>query len=139
MTTASKNSANLRSLCEEYEQGEKCSKYFFSLEKYRAKQKTLNRIKLADGSVCSDSKNILYECRTFYKNLYSLNKNVNLNLHPEIFTSVLAPKLTAKQKSFCDAPLKLEELLLTLKSFRKNKSPGLDGLTDNFMLLSGIN
>ena len=61
----------LRSLCEEYEQGEKCSNYFFSLEKYKAKQKTINRLKLSDGSFCSDSRKILEECRTFYKNLYS--------------------------------------------------------------------
>ena len=75
----------LRSLCEEYEQGEKCSNYFFSLEKYRAKQKTMNRIKLADGSLCSDSKTILQECRTFYKNLYSQNDNLNRDLYPEFF------------------------------------------------------
>ena len=124
----------LRSLCEEYEQGEKCSKYFFSLEKYRGKQKTINRIKLADGSLCSESKIILHECRTFYENLYSQNKNVNPNIHPEFFTSVPAPKLTTKQKTFCDAHLNEEELFQTLKSFRKNKSPGLDGLTAEFYI-----
>ena len=124
--------AILRSLCDEYEQGEKCCKYFFSLEKYRAKQKTINRIKLADGSLSSDSKTILHECRTFYKNPYSENEKVNPNLHPEFLTSVPAPKLTAKQKTFCDTPLNLEELLKTLKSFRKKKSPGLDGLTAEF-------
>ena len=37
----------LRSLCNDYEAGEKCSKYFFSLEKYRNKQKTISRIKMA--------------------------------------------------------------------------------------------
>ena len=124
----------LRSLCEEYEQGEKCSKYFFSLEKYRGKQKTINRIKLADGSLCSESKIILHECRTFYENLYSQNKNVNPNIHPEFFTSVPAPKLTTKQKTFCDAHLNEEELFQTLKLFRKNKSPGLDGLTAEFYI-----
>ena len=62
------------------------------------------------------------------------SKNVNLNLHPEFFTSVPAPKLTAKQKTFCDAQLKEEELFETLKSFRKNKSPGLDGLTAEFYI-----
>ena len=57
----------LRSLCKDYEDGEKCSKYFFSLEKYRAKQKTISRIKLADGTFTSNEKLILNECRTFYK------------------------------------------------------------------------
>ena len=100
--------------------------------KYRAKQKTINRIKLADGSLCSDPKTILQECRAFYRNLYSKNKTVNPNYHPDFFTRVPAPKLTAQQKSFCDAKITLDELFKTLKSFRKNKSPGLDGLTAEF-------
>ena len=63
----------LRSLCREYEEGEKCNKYFFSLEKFRSKQKTLSRIQLSDGSFTSDEKKILNECRLFYKKLYSKN------------------------------------------------------------------
>ena len=124
----------LRSLCEEYEQGEKCSNYFFSLEKYRAKQKTMNRIKLADGSLCSDSKTILQECRTFYKNLYSQNYNLNRDLYPEFFSKIPGPKLTAQQNSFCDANITLGELLQVLKSFSRNKSPGLDGLSAEFYI-----
>ena len=57
----------LRSLCNEYEQGEKCTKYFFSLEKFRSKQKTIGRVKLGNGSFSSDSKVILEECRKFYE------------------------------------------------------------------------
>ena len=87
----------LRSLCEDYEKGEKCSKYFFSLEKYRAKQKTINRIKLSCGSLTSDSKTILQECRSFYQNLYRQNENTNINIHPEFFTSVPIPKLSDKE------------------------------------------
>ena len=70
----------LRSLCEEYEQGEKCSKYFFSLEKFRGKQKTISRLKRADGSLTSDSKIILEECRKFYQNLYD-----SIKFTPRVF------------------------------------------------------
>ena len=56
----------LRSLCDDYEKGEKCTKYFFSLEKFRAKQKTILRLKLQNGSFTSDQKTILNACRTFY-------------------------------------------------------------------------
>ena len=44
----------LRSQCEEYEKGGKCIKYFFSLEKIRSKQKSINRLKLDCGSFTSD-------------------------------------------------------------------------------------
>ena len=124
----------LRSLCDDYERGEKCSKYFFSLEKYHAKQKTLNRIKIADGSFTSDSKVILQECRAFYKNLYSRDFRVDPNINPHFFTAVPAPKLSEQQKQMCDDKLTKNELKKILKSFRKNKCPGLDGLTAEFYL-----
>ena len=97
-------------------------------------QKTIKRIKLSDGSLCSDSKIILQECRAFYRNLYSKNNNLNNNLYPEFFSRIPAPKLTAQQNSFCDANITLGELLQTLKSFSRNKSPGLDGLTVEFYI-----
>ena len=124
----------LRSLCDEYEQGEKCSKYFFSLEKYRAKQKTISRLKLSDGSFTSDVKKILNECRNFYKNLYSKNINVDPLAFPAFFSNVTTPKLTENQKKFCDTNLSEEELFKILKTFRKNKSPGIDGITAEFYI-----
>ena len=124
----------LRSLCHEFEDGEKCSKYFFSLEKFRSKQKTLSRIKLSDGSFSSNEKIILNECRIFYKNLYSKNENVDPGVFPSFFENVDTPKLTENQKSFCDTEISENELLTTLKTFRKSKSPGLDGITAEFYL-----
>ena len=124
----------LRSLCNDYEQGEKCSKYFFSLEKFRAKQKTISRLKLSGESFTSDQKTILDECRLFYKNLYCKNVNVNPDAHPDFFTNVTTPKLTETEKQFCDTDLTEEELFKTLKTFSKNKSPGLDGITAEFYI-----
>ena len=40
----------LRSKCEDYEEGEKSSKYFLNLEKFRYKQKTIGKLKKPDGS-----------------------------------------------------------------------------------------
>ena len=102
---------------------------FFSLEKYRSKQKSISKIKLDDGSFTSDAKIILEECRKFYKKLYNKNLNVNLNFHREFFTNITTPKLSEQDKQFCETNLTIAELLKNLKSFRKNKSPGLDRLT----------
>jgi hypothetical protein len=125
----------LRSLCTEYEQGEKCTKYFFSLEKFKSKQKTLSRIKFADGSYTSNEKLILNECRKFYKNLYSKNENVNPDHFPFFFNNITTPKLTEEQKAFCDTTLTENELFKTLKAFKRNKSPGLDEITAEFYLM----
>ena len=113
----------LRSLCREYEEGEKCNKYFFSLEKFRSKQKTLSRIQLSDGSFTSDEKKILNECRLFYKHLYSENENVNPDAFPYFFQDLNTPKLTEEQKQFCELDWTEKEVFDTLKTFSKNKSP----------------
>ena len=124
----------LRSLCKEYESGEKCSKYFFSLEKFRSKQKTISRIKLAGGSFTSDPKLILSECRLFYKNLYSANVQVDALSFPFFYQNPTIPKLSEEQKINCDIDLTEEELFKTLKAFQKNKSPGMDGITAEFYI-----
>ena len=87
----------LRSLCDDFEQGEKCTRYFFSLEKYKAKQKTISRLKLTGGSFTSDAKVILIDCHLFYKKLYSKNLNVDPNAYPGFFTNVTTPKLSETQ------------------------------------------
>ena len=96
---------------------------FFSLEKYRSKQKSISKIKLDDGSFTSDAKIILEECRKFYKKLYNKNLNVNLNFHREFFTNITTPELSEQDKQFCEKNLTIADLLKNLKSFRKNKSP----------------
>ena len=103
----------LRSLCNDYEGGEKCSKYFFSLEKYRGKQKTMSRIQLACGSFTSDEQLILKECRLFYKNLYSQNAEVDPDAFPFFYQDRTIPKLSEEQKLQCDAELTEDELFKT--------------------------
>ena len=124
----------LRSLCQEYEAGEKCTKYFFSLEKFKAKQKTISRLERNDGSFTSNQKEILSDCRNFYKTLYSKNAAVNPDNFPEFYSNDDLPKLSEQQKESCEDTLTEQELLATLKTFRKNKSPGIDGLTAEFYL-----
>ena len=101
-------------MCEEYEQGEKCSKYFFSLEKFRAKQKTISRLRKVDGSFTSDTKIILEECRQFYEKLYNRNYNVDSSMNPEFFRNVTTPKLSEEQKQLCEVDLTINELFQCL-------------------------
>ena len=89
------------------------------------------------GSHITGQNAILEECRTFYKNLYQKN-------HPEVTTDSQCyqrflnvdnvPKLTEDQKNSCEGILTEAELYNTLKSFKKNRRPGLDGLTAEFIL-----
>ena len=44
------------------------------------------------------------------------------------------PKITEDMKNDCDKKITDTELLSVLKKFKKNKSPGIDGLTAEFYL-----
>ena len=61
--------------------------------------------------------------------MYSKNVSIDLNSHREFFTNVTIPKLSEQEKQFCETDITLSELFENLKSFQKNKCPGLDGLT----------
>ena len=67
----------LRSLSQNYEEGEKCTKYFFSLEKHRGRQKTICKLKLENGDKITSQESILKECRKFYKQLYESDASVS--------------------------------------------------------------
>ena len=57
-------------------QGEKMTKYFFSLERRNFNNKTMFTILLPDGSTCSKQKRILKEQEQFYANLYTSDPNI---------------------------------------------------------------
>ena len=65
------NAARIRSKANFFEKNEKSSKYFFSLEKQRGKQKLWSKIKCSNGDVKFDITSILSEQVKFYKNLFT--------------------------------------------------------------------
>ena len=68
------NGAQLRAGVQFAEQGEKNNKYFLSLEKQRAKNNTIFRVKNSENcSTITGSDDILEHIFSFYKNLYKEN------------------------------------------------------------------
>ena len=124
----------IRSHCQEYEEGEKSSKYFFGLEKLRAKQKNVGKLRREDGSYTTKASEILEECKIHFKERFSKNENVDVNNEnmQYFFENVNIPKLDEQSKNKCDEEITLELLEETLKTFKNNKSPGEDGLTKEF-------
>ena len=74
------------------------------------------------------------ECRQFYMKLYSRNKAVELSNCPDFLENEAIPILCNDKKELCDQIITEQELHVTLKQFKKNKSPGLDGLTAEFYI-----
>ena len=111
------------------EEGEKSTKYFFGLEKSNYLKKHMRKVKLDNGKIITNQKEVLLLQKEFYERLYSsrnLEKdNIFLNDHS-------LPKLSDHQKLLCDKELTLEELKESLLTFKNNKSPGTDGITVEF-------
>ena len=61
----------MRSRTRWYNEGEKNTKYFLSLEKRHHSNKTIKTLQLADGKLINTVREFLKESKSFYENLYS--------------------------------------------------------------------
>ena len=123
--------AILRSKVKWVEEGEKSTKFFFSLEKQNYVKKHIRKLKLNNNVVTTDQQKIKTEMEYFYSNLYKSSLNEE-NVDDDFFPSQCMPNLSAQDKQFCDLPITSDECFNTLNTFKKNKSPGNDGLTFEF-------
>ena len=60
-----KNGAKIRSRAKWVEEGERCSKYFYSLEKKNYSNNTIKQLKKENGTFTSNNKEILEEENVF--------------------------------------------------------------------------
>ena len=67
--------AIIRSKTRWYNEGEKNTKYFLTIEKRHFKQGTISQLKTNDNDFITTDKEILTECKSFYEQLYTSRKN----------------------------------------------------------------
>ena len=126
------NGAIIRSKIRWVEEGEKSTIFFFDLEKKNNIKKHIRKLKLSNGIVTTDPVKIDSEIEHFYSKLYKANEIID---HDDTFIATEnVPKLTQQERDFCDGPITENECKLTLKTFKKSKSPGNDGLTCEFYM-----
>ena len=63
--------AILRAKCRWHNEGEKNTKYFLNLEKRHFKKGVINQLKIGENAFATTNKEILNECESFYKKIYS--------------------------------------------------------------------
>ena len=116
--------AQIRSKVRWIDEGEKCNKYFLSLEKANAINNTLCRVKDEYGVVVTDEKKILSVITRYYTNLYKEPKrNEDIQKHSNEFTeNVEIPKLSKEDQDICESPLSLTEILQALKEMKNGSS-----------------
>jgi hypothetical protein len=123
--------AKIRSGIKFMEEGEKCTKYFLSLEKQRSKSNTIMSINDEKGSSVSDEKEIVdVIAKSFHKKYNNFNMPYNdVSQKAEKFASDLSiPTLSQEDLELCDETITIEELNLALESMNRGSAPGSDGL-----------
>ena len=116
-----------RSKAKWYEQGEKNTKYFYSLEKAKYNAKTCFKLLTDSGTQIQDPQEILVEQRAFYASLYEEDENVKFTLE-----NTYGIKVPEKIKRDQENQLTLVDLQEAIRSMKNNRTPGEDGIPVDF-------
>ena len=113
-----------RSRCRWYEEGGKCTKYFYGLESAKYNAKTCRTLINDEGKEITDPIDILKLQKCYYENLYSKDCDVQFE-KPEVEPENICDEITKKMHS---EQFSMEELTQATKDLNNNKCPGPDGL-----------
>lgn len=86
----------------------------------------------AHGKIALSQNEIVNEFLSFYSTLYNKPDFQDVSLIDSFLKSCDLPKISQSDKIGLDAPISKDELLLAIKSLKKNKSPGPDGIPAEF-------
>ena len=124
--------ARLRSKAKYMVEGEKCTKFFFDLEKKKGKAETIKEIRGKNGEMVEGNETILEEIRIFYEDLFS-TRGVEENEKRELLNQIKT-KISKEDRKECDQEIREEEIERAIKQLNKKKSPGIDGLGSEFYI-----
>ena len=122
--------AMLRSKARYMAEGEHCTKYFFQLEKSRAKSKTMTSTYDAMGNIESNPNKILTIQRAYFEQLYSDKSSVDCQL-----TDKPPTRLSNEESLELDQELTMNELEIVVKAIAQGKSPGNSGFQVDFYIV----
>ena len=125
----------IRSGLERIENDEKSTSFFLNKAKSNFQKKTITSIKLDSGIEITNPKDIMRELKSFYQNLYtSTSVNERVCMDYEISEDDVPIKCTNEQRTACEGFITLTECTEALKSFKKHKPPGCDGIPAEFYI-----
>ena len=122
----------VRSKAQFVEKGERCTKYFFGLERNNRKRKMLNKlVNEESGESLLTQDKISEHAVSFYQKLYSM-ADQNRSTTDSYLTECPLNKIPEMLSSALDEPINLDEMDAVVGKLKNNKSPGWDGLTAEF-------
>ena len=129
--------AKIRSKVKWIEEGEKNTKYFLNLEKFRANNNTVFELKDREGGLILDEGEIVEEFAKHFESVYDNldidTDNIGNNMD-NFLQNVSLKTLNPEEKQNIDKPIDITEIEKALKNLNKDSSPGHDGITMSFYL-----
>ena len=124
--------AQIRARIEFINKGETNYKFMKAIENSNQTKNTILQLKNDQNEIVRTNKEILSEIGKFYSNLYT-SKNIELNKIENYLSDVTElPTLSEQQKVQLEKPLSKDEFSKIIKILKPNKSPGYDGIPNEF-------
>ena len=123
--------ALIRSKAKWIEEGEKSTKYFYSLERKHQLSNVINQLVGENGEIIEDPSELLNECCSFYDKLYTSDLITDISID-NYLSDIQTPVLNENEKQKCDLEVSELEIYEAIKNLKSHKSPGLDGITPEF-------
>jgi hypothetical protein len=127
--------AALRSQCKNYEHGEKATKYYLNMEKSKSDKQEINLLINNNGQEVRDQNGILIEQLHFYKELYSKQEKPRNDFVQREEEKLFREKTTQVEEEdwpSLTSDITEDELEKIIMESPSNKSPGLDGFSNEF-------
>jgi len=122
----------IQSRVQVYEEGEKSTSFFLNQIKQNKRKSTIKKLLDEDQEIV-EQKEIMDKLHEFYSRLYDKQQNCDpgkwIN---KLREKGLIPQLSEQQRNSLEKQLEKDQLKKTLEECAKNKSPGNDGLTQEF-------
>ena len=122
----------IRSRAKWIEEGEKSTSYFLRLEKKHQIYNTIEKLKISNGQTTTNNDDILEEAVNFYQKLYTSSLPDPQFIDTYLENINFPSRLDNIHAGTCDGLISLNECTSSVQILKRNKSPGLDGLTAEF-------
>ena len=119
--------------CNWYEDGEKSTKFFLNLEKYRISKGCLPTI-IVNKKELNESQQINGALCNFYQTLLKVKLPIPEKCIQSFLDKVSLPKLNENQTPIGESAITESELLKVLPSMNNDKSPGNAGITKKIQI-----
>lgn len=122
--------AMVRSRAKYIVEGEKCTKFFFNMEKNRQRSGMIKELRSKDGEKVTETQDILKEIKDFYEELF---RSERLDLeHKHFFEERIKARVDDDDKKLAEKEIGKEEIEEAIMQLSNGKSPGRDGIPNEF-------